>query len=309
MKYFKKIIRPLLLVVTLAILGWFIYSHWSELTALNIVSPMGIFLSAILVLFSLYSAGMVNELTIEPHGVKPTKLEVFGLASITRFLNQVAPNYVGASVRAMYFKRHYGVSFTKFSSSFIVANMLQIIVVSFIATTSYILFVNGLESIQNLAVVFVSTLILIAVLLIPARPMSNFSKKLYKRYNYRVFNNLSVLLEEYAKVRAYPRLFIRMIFWMGILTFISALIINNLFAALGYDTTLGVSLFISAMANLSIILSITPAGIGIREGAIIFGGSLAGIPIAVSLAVSLLLRVVLAVVTGLLSLVFSRKMI
>lgn len=295
-------------LVAVSLLGWYVATSWDDFSKLSIINPWALILAVLTVIISLYSAGMVNDLAMEPHNVHPSKREVFALAAATRFLNQIAPNYIGATLRAVFFKKHYAVSYSKFSSSFVVANLLQILISCALAVIFYVVISGGIDRAGNLIVVFLVSIFLGAALLIPAKFLGTLVSRLYEKYNNKFLKHVVVALEGYEHVRSYPGIYRRMLLWMTTLTSLSGVVILVLYYSLGYNISIAEAIFIAGVTNLSIILSVTPAGLGIREGMLVFSSSIIGIPIVPSLAVSILFRIVTALSSGLVSLAFLRTL-
>lgn len=308
MKHPKTLVRIVLTVLVLGLLGWFIAKNWDDFSSLRIMHPWILLLSVPITILSLYSAGMVNEITMEPHGIKPSRKEVFALAAANRFLNQVATNYAGATMRAVYFKKKYGVSYTKFSSSFAVANVLQILISCLLAIGMFIVISGGVNKIGSIVTILVAGGVLVLALFLPTRTIERMIDYLRSKLNIKALGHLRNLVTEYGHVRSHPKMFQRMAFWMVSLTIISGVIIYLLYFSLGTNITVLEAIFIAGMTNLAIILSVTPAGLGIREGMIVFSASIIGVSPIVSLAVSILLRVVIALVSGAISLIFIRTL-
>ena len=150
----KKILKPLIsiavLVVFTVLIGRYLFENWHEFTNISITEPYYLIPAALLIVINIYATGIVLDLAIEPHGVKLSKREAFGLANITRFSNQFSPSYVGATLRARYIKRSYGVSYTKFSSSFLVSNLLQFMISGLLAITAFLVVTPVLDNGQPL---------------------------------------------------------------------------------------------------------------------------------------------------------------
>lgn len=301
----KRVLGILIIAVFIALTVWYVTSNWNEFASLSITDPLLLLPAALLLLINIYGSGILIDLTIEPHGVKLTKNEAFGLANVTRFINQIAPTYVAATVRAAYMKRVHRVSYTSFSSSFVISNLLQFFISGLLTVITFFLLVPGAGDTQPLVVVGIGSLVFLVTLLIPSSfflrinrallggAKSNKIKKLFKR--------IEALLEAYEVVRKYPKLLPKTIAWMLITTLAVGAVYYLLYLTLGFQVSPIEALFIAALSGWSILFAITPGSLGVREGLMVAGAQIAGVSIPTTLLVAVLLRLLMLVVPGIFS--------
>lgn len=304
----KNSLRLALAIIVIGLFCWYIVDNWSRIVAISIEHPWLLVLTIPVVILSILSSGAINEIAIEPHGVKVTRKELFGLASINRFTNQFAPSYVAASVRAVYFKKQHNVSYAKFSSSFAVSNVLQLVISGVLAIVAYALVSFSDFQFQGIAAIAITLAILLVAMFLPMGPFSRLLTSLYRRFPNKPLERLSVLPEEFAKVRSHKGLLLRLVGWILTMVISSGVLVWLIYASLGASINPLSALFIGALGSWGLVLSITPGGLGIREGIMAFAAHLLGIDVTTTIVVALIMRISVSAVSGILFLYYSRKM-
>ncbi|MCA9335181.1 flippase-like domain-containing protein, partial [Candidatus Saccharibacteria bacterium] len=289
----KSVFSPIVIAIFLGFCFWYISSNWNDFVNLSIVSPLFLLLAVPFLLLNMYSTGMLLDLTIEPHGINISKKEAFSLAIITRFSNQISPSYVGATIRATYLKKMYGVAYAKFSSSFLMSNVLQFLISGILIIISSIILSSAQIEMGSLTAVIAITTVLIFVFYFPVHKvihilnMHTFTLKGTKK----IAERLSVLLDGYSKVRSHPKLLPRTILWMFTTILSSSAAYWLLYSSLGIDINFASTLFIASLSSWSTIFAITPGSIGVRETLMVLAAQAADVSITATLLVALLLRI------------------
>lgn len=303
----------LLSLVTLsfltAVFVWYVSSNWEKFQEISIVNPVLFIPIIFLVFVSVYSIGMVVELAVEPHGVKLSKNEIFGLSALTRFANQISPGYLGATVRALYLKKNYKLSYSKFSSSFILSNILQFIIAGILALIIYGVSSDTFEVGSPLFFMLIFVLMFLAILFLPILGLANSINKASKSFNSKILRRISIIIEQYNKVRSHPGLMYRTLFWVIVSLASSSLMILIFYEIIGFSVDILPAIFIAALANWTIIFSVTPAGIGVREGLMVVGAEIMNISIPATLTVAILMRLTIFLIVAILSSYYAPRLL
>lgn len=304
-----KSLRYIILIAVVALLGWYITTNWESFANISLEHPIWLIASAVFLLGNIFSLGMATELAIEPHGVKLKKQESFGLMGLTRFVNQFAPSYVSTAIRATYLKKKHGVSYTKFSSSFVVTNALQLLFSGIAILVTYLLITGSNFELGLIGFVIIFLGLFILLLYLPLTWLESLMEKLDLKTKNRIIHRLRAILTEYVKVRKHGSLFIRTLFWCVVTLIFTAGLIYAIFHAIGVYIDIPAAIIIASLLSWSLIFSITPAGIGVREGLIVVGAQMTNNSIESAIVASLLIRAVTIVVTGLLSLYYGPRLL
>lgn len=305
----KKILSLVIIVFFLGVFIWYISSNWKQFEEISLYNPLFLVPAVALIAVNIFCQGMLLDLAVEPHGIKLSKKEVFGLSSITRFGNYISTAYGGTTLRAVYLKKTYGVSYTKFSSSFILSNVLQLVYTGFLAI--FIYFVES-GSVDNSRVVYVflfSLIFLLIVLVFPVRFPKRLLERVMSKYSNKIFKLAYTALTEYGKVRRYPHMLSKIFFWLIIAVLSSATVLWLIYKSLGADVSLLPVMFISILGAWAIIFSLTPANIGISESLFVIGANLMGISIPITLIAAIVLRALIFSTVSLLSLYLAPKLL
>lgn len=300
---YLKIIFGLL---ALGVLGWYIVSNWQQFQSLQLTYPLFIVPAIAAYVANIYCMGRVVDQAVQPHGVTLTRRETFGLSAITRFFKQITPGYVGFAVRAIYLKKRYKLSYTKFSTSLIVSTILQLITTGVLTIALFFFTTNQSTSGTNAIITIVVILgIFLLLLYTPLGWMVKLGEAIYKRFPKKIVERLLEAILQYQYLRKHPALFSRSALWTILTLLATAAMIACLYYAFGFNIGFHAFIFIACFASWANIFSITPADIGVREGLMVLGAQLMGIPIPLTIAVSILLRLVMLIPDTLLSIYFA----
>lgn len=309
----KRALSIVIIAAFVALTAWYVVDNWSEFTSISITQPLLLIPAALLMIINIYGSGIVIDLAIEPHGIKLKKSEAFGLANITRFINQIAPTYIAATVRAAYMKRVHRVSYTSFSSSFVISNLLQFFISGLLTVATFFLLIPGGGDTQPLVVVGSASLLFLATLLIPSSFFLRISSLLNSKSSSarlkKMLRRIDALLHAYETVRKYPVLMPKMILWMLVTTLAIGAVYYLLYLSLGFEISGAQALFIASLSGWSILFAITPGSLGVREGLMVAGAQIAGVSIPATLLVAVLLRLLMLVVPGVFSIFYMPRFI
>lgn len=303
----KSLVSTAVVVLFVCIAIWYVTANIDEFARITFTNPWLLIPAAFFILINIYGAGVVIDLAVEPHGVKLTRKEAFGLAVITRFGNQFSPSYLNATVRAAYLKRTYGITYAKFSSSFLVSSLLQFMITGAMIITTFLVLDDFSSDIKPLMYVGVAVTLFIAALYMPLGKIRKFVDKRAERKSkgQHFYGRLSEMLISYQTVRKHPGLLPRTVIQMVINISALALVYFMLFESLDVHISLVQSMFIAAFTNWSVLFSITPGNLGIREGLMVFAAGVAGVSLPATLLVALLIRLLTFVVSGGLAIYFT----
>lgn len=286
-----KIFSLVSLLIVIGIFAWYVAKNWPKFQEIHFGEPALLPLALVFILANVYSLGALLEVAVEPHGVKLSKSEIFGLSTLTRFGNHVSPGYLGTAIRATYIKKNYGVSYAKFSSSFVLSNLIQLIISGVIAILVYS-YLAGAAGINRPIIYIAAAVMLFAFMLYaPLSKILPTISRLRQRYNNKITKGIYVSIKQFVIIKKHPNLLAIIIFWMVMGVLSSTLVVILLSYSIDAPIDFLPALFISALSGWSIVFSITPASIGIREGLMVLGAQLVNIEIPIILSVALIIRV------------------
>lgn len=303
MNSLKIVSRFISLIIIISVI-WYAVSNWGKLDDVTLSEPLYILPAVLLTCLNTFFSGRILDAVLEHRDIKLSYKETFGLSAITRFGNYVSTGYLGTSLRGVYLKKNFSVPFSSFSGGFLFSNFVQL------ATTGglgvLILLLQPSEGLDGSLYPFILFIIvsLLATLFFPAGPIKKIQKHLEASKN-KPLHLLSKALKEYLILRSRPAVLIRLVVWTLAALFASAGSLFCFFKAVDANLIYSQALFMSIAANWAIVVSITPANIGVGEGFLALGAKIIGVSIPQTLVVAVLQRVVNFLVLALLSLIFT----
>ncbi len=108
----------------------------------------------------------------------------------------------------------------------------------------------------------------------------------------------STALRKIATTRG---LIIRLVLYHAIVILLRGLRVWLLFAAVGVSLSWNEALLVVAIAESTLLIQVTPGGLGLREGAIVGGAALVGVPASIAAGVAILDRVLVVALIALLT--------
>jgi len=236
-----------------------------------------------------------------------TFTEWFGLTVCTTMYNYFTPASGGAVARAVYLKKKHDLSYSEYASLwasiywviFFISSTIAIVlgVVLYSPETKYYLLIIIFSSVLLLGTIASGLIALffdLSRIPLPGARLCNMAS-IFSRGIARFKKNRSILL-------------LVCIFCLGFI-FLSAVKLYWAFESLGISVSLSKVILIQTFMSISLVISITPGNLGIREGIVgVFSGIL-GISVEQAIFGALLDRVVSLAVVFFLGFIYSRLLL
>ncbi|MFH1367087.1 MAG: lysylphosphatidylglycerol synthase transmembrane domain-containing protein [Patescibacteria group bacterium] len=298
----KKILSIITFLALLFLAVYYLARNYASFQKLSLVSPELIVCMVLFFITSYVCMGMYTRSLLTPFGIVMRAGESFMLAMITGFYNLITPFRGGLVVRAAYLKKKYQFSYTDFLAS--LAGMYVIVfLISGLLGLFSILFIFQSTSDYNLLLVSIFSIVVIAMLVIII-----FSQH-FPRLNGRWLGKISRVAQGWNLIKNNTQVVFSVILFSLAQLLLLTLMLNLQFRVFGVNVSYFGTLILASMANLSLLISITPANLGINEAVIVFSAATLGISPTVSLASALLGRAVQIIVLFILGPIFSYKLI
>lgn len=299
MKHLHK--KILGIIVLLALIVWLVHygtSNYEQFKEISFVNPWLLVVIAIIFVVAYIPGSLVNYYTFLPLGLRLKALESYGLAIVTGFYNLITPFRGGMAVRAVYLKRKYNFTYTNFLAT-LAASYVLIFFIAAILGLFGILSIYQETGIINLVFVTLFSGLFLVLLFVIA-----FSPKLPKtRYNW--LNRFIEVINGWSIISKNKKIILAISIMSLLQILLSAVGLFLQFQVFGITISYGAAIFLAAMGCLSLIIGITPAGLGINEAIIVFSASTLGITPVQSLSAALAGRFVGFVVLFILGPIFS----
>jgi len=200
------------------------------------------------------------------------------------FLNKVT-SHTGIIFRGVYLKGVYNLDLSKF-----LATIAGVYIISF-CVNGFIGLASSFSIYRTSGIVNITIVLLLAMIMLTTIILMVISPAIKNRDGF-LRRNLGKMLDGWRIIKTEPKRVAFFIFITILTTIVSSLQQYFIFRSIGVKVGLPVLLYLSSLSSLTILFSLTPSGIGIREAVFAFSSQVVNINVAVLLLSSLLLRVV-----------------
>lgn len=235
---FKKELSIAILLLVFVLFIMYIIKNPSIIESIKNASILSIFVIFIIYAIFLFANYLLIKISILPFIKNPNNTELFLVSIYSTLVNFFGPLQSGPGYRAAYFKSKHGVKITQYAK---------------ITLLYYIFFMAF-----SVLMLFIGSGYVLALLL----GMVVFGIVVYKK---GVFLGFDKIIVSKISLLAITQLF------LGVILFFSELYFT------GAHPSLESSISYTGAANLSVIVSITPGAIGIREAFLVLSQSIHGI--------------------------------
>jgi uncharacterized membrane protein YbhN (UPF0104 family) len=273
----KVIVSIFLLLVFVAWTAWYVSTHQREfIEALELFEPKTLALLCLMVFVTYLANGEILRWAMKLHGIKVPLLENLALTFCTAAANYFFPFKGAAGIRALYLKSRHGLNFTDFFSQIVLVGFITVMVSSLAALISLAhLDAKGANLALTLyfsaAFILSFALIFLGRLKLPLKILQNLSHSWIGVFNGPIIIRIVLLDVLYF------------FSWAG----------ANWVALKAFGLSLGFfeAIFYAAGQIHSLLINLTPAGLGLMEAFSVFAGSLMGLTPAEALVAQGLFRV------------------
>jgi len=295
---YRKIASFSIIVLFVAWVVYYFTTHISDFKQLSLVNP--IYLIPLFFIFLIVSItnGLVIKYFLEPFNIKIKFKEWFGLSVITSFYNMVTPFRGGAFVKAAYLNKKHSFSYSNFLATFSGVYVVTFLISSFIGLISLVLLYKNYHIFNLLIFLAFSGVFIPLLLIVLISPKLKPSKNKFLNQFINIINGWYLVKQN--KIIVFKISIITLI--QLVLGSVSTIISYSLF---GINISIIQALFLTSIGTLGILISITPASLGVAEAIAVFSGLIIGITPAQALAVSVLGRAISIIVIFILGPLFS----
>ena len=314
-------------ILTLLIFGFLIsyfYARWDEISIWLVLRPEFILVVIALVYLSIVIGGILNQILLSHFGLKLPAKEWIPLTCVVTALNTILPSGSGAAARAVYLKKKYDFAITDSTSGFLFSNIVSILANALFGLGLILTLENLSENNSNIFILAFSAISLMAVLIIFLPSFQVFRKLLNKSsrqkpesksqmskvdsfisrrdesslahrflgYANRMFEKVNDVHKGFRSLKTHKAIILQICYLTLLNTLLYGLRIYLAFWCINQPVSITYCLIAGVLASLSLAFSITPGGIGVREGLLIVAGVAFGIHFEQTLVAITIERVV-----------------
>lgn len=300
-----KKIRYIIGLLSIWIIIWFLSIKPEILKNLQQISwrySTGLIILSVLIMIML---GLIFKHLISMFGLNLSIREWLGLTSVNTMCNYYLPTQGGLIVRGAYLKRQYNFPFSRYASLVMISQLLMIGVIAtfgmfFLIINIDILNENTFPLFFLFGIVLIITLLSPQIMLTLAIKSKRFGK--IKPFLQQFIKGLEIWRQHRVEKMYLSLLMVIVIFLWGFKLYIC-------FMAIGEPVNFGQIMIIQTLINFSLVISITPGNLGIKEGITAFSANLFGISPTTALLASLVDRAIAVLVVFSMGMVFSHILI
>lgn len=288
-KKYRQWLRYILLIGIISIGIVYVFNNWQDFISITLINPKKAGILILLMLISLVLEGLVIKFLAFPLGVNIGIVEGFLLAATTGFYNTLTPFRGGIIARGMYFKSKYKFPYSHFLSMLSGKFIVYYFAAAVLAITGLISrLLRGMQVEFLIIVFFVGILVILAMISLKSKPIT-LPKIPMVDYGVKVINGWYEIRKD--------RKTIITLFFISVLQLLAGTIVNlTVFNIFGVEVNFWDMLIIVAINSFHLIVSFTPAGLGIQEAILVFATSIFNISVAKSMVAALTLRVLYTIV-------------
>lgn len=278
----KLIVSNTLFVVFLAIFLYYFTRNYADFRALFNLNIYTLVTILILLVISIYINGQFNRHALTVFNKHISRSEGFKVALLTSVGNYFGPFLGGVGIRAVYLKKKFNLAYSDFLST-VYAYYLIVFLTSAVCGLLSLALLKNNSSENGYYLLLPFFILVLAVITFLSNGINQLkiSKKIIK------FKNP---LMKRSKLTA-------TLFYINIASFTSLALINYLeFTLLGVHMSLGQLMLYTVLGSFSLLISVTPGALGIREAIYMYSSAVIGVTNKEILAVALIDRTLLFVV-------------
>ncbi len=266
MKNLKKYISPLITIFVLMLFGFYLYqnpeiielvfsTHW-----IYIVLIMGVYL--LVFLFE----GLFIKISLDIFQKSIKVGESFFLATVSRIGNYLLPMRAGAVFRETYLKKKYDFSYSNFLSTFYGYYVIFFLTNSVISVGILLIkYFNNNELYLTLMTFFSLILVGMLALIFIRLPIDRFIKKTDGIIG-KMLTYLNKFIKGWDLIVKDSKDFLMLLLISFGNIFLNVIIVYVEFIAIDKKSKILDVIFYTAISGVSLLVSITPGSLGIREG-------------------------------------------
>jgi len=277
MNLLKKYISPILTVLVLMLFGVYLYRNPEIISQVISVEWLYIVLIMFIYLFIFYLEGIFILITLKIFNKDISIKESYFLSIVSRIGNYLLPMRAGAIFRATYLKKKYSFEYSKFLSTLYGYYIIFFLLNSFIGVSVLIYRYIDTRVIHIPLIVFFSAIILVMLFLIFVRVSWGKYIKSTKGIFPKIVSTVDRFITGWSLIVKDRRNFIMLLQTAFGNILLNILIVYIEFFAIGKAIDfIGVILY-TCVSGLSLLISITPGSLGIREAAFLITSQSIGI--------------------------------
>lgn len=256
---------------------WYGINNQEELSELEQAGISGLLLVAAGKIVVFASNGLFTKWSAEAFTKKLSVGEGAYISILSAIGNFFGPLLGGTSIRAVYLKKYHGLAYSKFASTLIWYYLILFVLVAFMAIISLV-FLGETNQTASLIVFFLVWLVVLLGLMIIKPPKLKLSSGLQKNRAVQFISKVLVDINSGREIISRNKNLLSKLFLVSFISMSANFFISYVeFSLLDISISLPALGLYTALVSISLLISLTPGAIGIREGILLVVASTMGI--------------------------------
>lgn len=273
----KKYASTILTIAVVALFVWYGFTHPELFTPLTKIGLGFLILIIFFRIVTVWSNGLFTKWTVEAFTDKLSMREGFMVAVLTAVGNFFGPLLGGMGIRAVYLKKYHRLPYSKFTSTLIGYYQMMFIFNSLLAILGLLFLPRTAQS--GLLLLFFGAWVIgfasFAVIRLPSRQRLAVVEK--QKIGKIIVKILYDIEDGWKLLRRNRGLMVKMAS-LAIINLIALYFVSSLeFMALGLQINFAALALYTALVQASLLLSITPGAVGLREAMLLILGGTIGL--------------------------------
>jgi uncharacterized protein (TIRG00374 family) len=265
----KNIISILLTVLVLILFGIYLYRNPQILISIQEINLLYLIIISVLFLIIFFIEGLFIKLTLHAFDKNIDTKESYFLSTVSRIGNYLLPMRAGAVFRAMYLKKIYKFEYSKFLSTLYAYYILLFLIYSILALLALGIKYIDTEIYFPIVTLFFVLLFIGTLLVIVFRKfeVKNISEN---KYIQKILTVLNKFISSWDNIVKRKDIFINLILLTTGNILINWVIYIVEFHSLNLNINILDTLLYTCLSGVSLLISITPGSLGLREAVFLF---------------------------------------
>ena len=289
LKKIGKRFSLIMTVVFLALFAWYFINNKDSFSVLLEIKPIYLALVILGNVLVIFTNGLIIKWIMEPYKIKISTSEAFYVSYVSSIGNFFLPVGSGTGLRAVYLKKNHNLNYKRFLST-LYGNYVIVFLINSIAGLLALMALSAFGNTSGRVLALAFLFLIAATTYIAFFNLPKFIGAALTKYFGRYGRVIGEIFNGWDYISANKRLLWRLLF-AATMNFCSAIVLGfATFKAVGVDLSFWSLILMASLSVLTLILNITPAGLGIKEGLYIFSAANLGISTAVILAAAIVDR-------------------
>ena len=303
----KKNIGTIIILTTIIIASTYIFSKAEDLLVLEKVSLINLCFLLLLSFTAVLANGCQFKYLSRMFHIKLTFTEWFGLTVANTMFNYFTPARGGMIARALYMKKRHNLALSEYSSMIAGVFWFNFLISSLSAVVVGLSCYFSLDELYKVIIIFSLGLLFLCIVMGFVLSRTNLSNLPIS--NERIQNILSLAGQGLHRFKNNTRLLVPICLFCLCFLLLSAARLYWAFLSVGINVHWLKILLVQAFVGLSLVVSITPGNLGVKEGIIGLFARVLGISIEQAILGALVDRIIMVIIISVFGIIYSKLLL